>query len=239
MFLLARDHFYSALFPQLCMSCFERPALLSGGNSCDTCWEKTILFDDATGGCSKCGRPAAYGVANQIKCWQCDGHAYEKARSIGIYSHALQAAVVGLKTQPHISKRLGSVLFETFERNRFQDSSRLVPVPLSKQRMLERGFNQANVIAELLSRRSGIPVDPFSLSRTNHSSIHRVGMDEKARDLSVKDSFAVVRPKLIVGQKILLIDDVLTTGATVSYCAKALKKAGAVEVNVLTLARAI
>jgi ComF family protein len=132
-----------------------------------------------------------------------------------------------------------SLLFETFERNGFRESSLLVPVPLSKLRMLERGFNQADVIANVLGRRFGISVDSNSLSRIKHSSIHRVGMDEKARDLSVKDSFSVVRSKLIKDKKILLIDDVLTTGATVSYCAKALKKAGAVEVNVLTLARAV
>jgi ComF family protein len=105
--------------------------------------------------------------------------------------------------------------------------------------MLERGFNQAQVLAEMLGRHFGISVDSFSLARSKHSPIHRVGMDEKARELSVKDAFSVVRPKLIKGQKILLIDDVLTTGATVSYCAKALKKAGAAEVNVLTLARAV
>jgi predicted amidophosphoribosyltransferase len=64
-------------------------------------------------------------------------------------------------------------------------------------------------------------------------------MDEKARDLSVKNSFDVARPKLIDGQNVLLIDDVLTTGATASYCAKALKRCGASAVNVLTLARAV
>jgi predicted amidophosphoribosyltransferase len=64
-------------------------------------------------------------------------------------------------------------------------------------------------------------------------------MDEKARDLSVQNSFNVLRPKLIAGQRILVVDDVFTTGATVSYCAKALKKAGAIEVNVLTIARAV
>ncbi len=239
MFLRVRDHFYSVLFPQLCLSCRERPALLSSGNACSPCWEETRVFDRDVNGCAKCGRPASVETGQPVKCWQCDNHVYEKARSIGVYSHALQAAVVGLKTQPHIAKKVESLLFDTFERNGFQDSSLLVPVPLSKQRMLERGFNQAQTIAELLGRRFGLRVDSFSLLRRKHSPIHRVGMDEKARDLSVKNSFAVVRPKLIIGQKILLIDDVLTTGATVSYCAKALKKAGAGEVSVLTLARAV
>ncbi len=69
--------------------------------------------------------------------------------------------------------------------------------------------------------------------------MHRTGMDRKARDLSVKNAFEVARPNLISGHTILLVDDVYTTGATLSYCAKALKKHGAVEVNALTIARAI
>ena len=69
--------------------------------------------------------------------------------------------------------------------------------------------------------------------------MHRIGMDEKARELTVRKAFEVTRPKLIEGQNILLIDDVFTSGATASYCAKVLKKHGAAKVNVLTLARAV
>ena len=116
----------------------------------------------------------------------------------------------------------------------------IVPVPLSRQRQRERGFNQAADHRKITRVKSFVSRwMPSALSRTSHSPIHRVGMDRKARDLSVKNAFTVARPKLIAGQTILLIDDVYTTGATLSYCAKALKKSDAVRVDVLTLARAI
>ena len=115
----------------------------------------------------------------------------------------------------------------------------IVPIPLSTLRRLERGFNQAESIATAFSRSTGIPVDAHSLTRKQHTPIHRIGMDQKARELTVKNAFEVVRPKLIGGKNILLIDDVLTSGATASSCAKILKKNGAVKINIFTLARAV
>lgn len=238
MFSLVRDQFFSALFPQLCFCCREQPVSMRGGNSCNTCWEKTETFGPESVMCPKCGKPPE-GTAKTINCTKCKEHHYDRARAIGIYADSLKATVIVLKTQPYISSNLGSALLRAFEENDFDNATLIVPVPLSKQRAIERGFNQSEVMAEFLGRRSRVPVDTFSLVRTKHSPIHRAGMDEKARDISVQNSFNVLRPKLIAGQRILVVDDVFTTGATVSYCAKALKKAGAIEVNVLTIARAV
>lgn len=235
----ARDHLYSTLFPQQCLSCNEQLSTASNGNACDDCWAKTEIFTEAESLCVTCGKPSAASSATRFKCLQCDGHFYDRARSIGIYSYGLRASVIGLKTNPNLARRHTELLLEAFRRSDFLDSTLIVPVPLSKQRAMERGFNQAEVIANSLGRMVDIRIDASSLIRNRHSPIHRVGMDQKARDLSVRDSFEVVRPKLISGQKVLLADDVLTTGATVSYCAKALKKSGATQVNVLTLARAV
>jgi ComF family protein len=172
-------------------------------------------------------------------CRQCDGHFYDSATAIGPYARALEAEVVGLKTVPRISPRTREFLFAAFLNSCVQSTTLIVPVPLSRQRSRERGFNQAEIIAKELAEKFRINIDAGSLVRTNHSPMHRVGMDRKARDLSVKNAFTVARPNLIKGQTILLVDDVYTTGATLSYCSKALKKAGAVRVDVLTLARAI
>ncbi len=180
------------------------------------------------------------GKNNRIAhCRQCDGHPYDKVRSIGIYSHALASAVIALKTTPSLTKQVHELFHAAFLRSGFDEATLIIPVPLSRQRLLERGFNQAEVAAKYLSEKTRIPIDAPSLVRTKHSQIHRVGMDSKARFLSVQNAFKVVRPKLIAGQRILLVDDVYTTGATLSYCAKALKKSGALEVNALTLARAV
>ena len=240
MFDLIRDRLYSVLMPHCCSSCGEKLSQIHNGNACNECWSKTTVFDGSETICRRCGAPLTNpSKSGAVSCWQCDGHHYEKARAIGIYEHGLAAAVIGLKTTPKLAPRSTELLLEAFRRNDLDKTFLIIPIPLSKQRKLERGFNQAEVIAEALSRATRLRTDAGSLARVRHSPMHRIGMDQKARDLSVKNAFEVLRPKLIEGENVLLVDDVLTTGATASYCAKALKKAGASSVNVLTLARAI
>jgi len=93
------------------------------------------------------------------------------------------------------------------------------------------------LIARELSRAASLPLDEISLVRTHHTNRHRAGMDAKSRRETVVDAFRVTHPALIAGERILLVDDVFTTGATVSSCAQTLLAAGAAEVFVLTIAR--
>ncbi|NNE97478.1 MAG: ComF family protein [Pyrinomonadaceae bacterium] len=109
---------------------------------------------------------------------------------------------------------------------------------MSKKRLLARGFNQAELLAEIVSKHLQVQIDTRSLIRSKHAKVHRAGMDRRGRELSVKRSFEVKRVNKIKGKNILLIDDVLTSGATVSSCASVLKKSGAENVYVLTAARA-
>ncbi|MFN3476411.1 MAG: ComF family protein, partial [Candidatus Methylomirabilales bacterium] len=111
----------------------------------------------------------------------------------------------------------------------------LVPVPLSPEREKERGFNQSLVLAEALGRRFDVPVERKALVRVRPTRPQEG--NRKAREENVRGAFAVIRPERIAGKRILLIDDVYTTGATVNECAKVLMKAGAQEVAVYTLAR--
>lgn len=240
MFKAISDSLLSVIYPQQCRSCrgsVERSEL---GVACIECWEKTRIFNGSECLCAKCGAflgPSAKPI--EAMCRKCDDHKYDAAVAIGIYEQALSASVINLKSSPHISKRLKNLLAAAFENSHFQSTTLIVPVPLSTKRFLERGFNQASMIAQAVSDASGIKIDAHSLIRKIHTPVHRAGMDIRARELTVQNAFEVTRPKLISGQKILLVDDVLTSGATVSYCAKALKKSGAAEVNVLTLARAV
>jgi ComF family protein len=119
------------------------------------------------------------------------------------------------------------------------DAATLVaPVPLHPARERERGFNQASLLARAVAKGAGLRPDEWSLARVLHSERHRAGMDARARRESVADSFAVARPRLVEGHRVLLVDDVFTTGATASACARVLLAAGASEVYVLTAARA-
>lgn len=190
--------------------------------------------------CEKCG--AFFGdkaAPVAVFCHKCDDHFYDKAAAVGVYEKAMSATILNLKEQPILPKRLRRLIPAAIESNGFFNADLIIPIPLSKQRRLERGFNQAEFISNEIARTTNIPVDTASLARKLHTPIHRMGMDKRARELTVQSAFEVLRPKLITGKKILLVDDVFTSGATASYCAKALKKNGAAEVNVFTLARAV
>ena len=147
--------------------------------------------------------------------------------------HHLEA----LKRQPHITRRIAASMFGSYQRAPLNRATRIVPVPLHPEREKVRGFNQAAVLARELSRRARLPFCDKSLIRTAHTALHRGGMDAQARRESVENVFAVRRPEAISGERILLVDDVFTTGATVSACASVLLAAGAKEVLVLTVAR--
>lgn len=143
-----------------------------------------------------------------------------------------------LKRQPHVFARVARLLLATQQRAPLNSANLIIPVPLHAARERERGFNQAVLLARELSRLSQLPLDEYSLVRRIHTERHRAGMDAKARRDSVSEAFDIRHPKLIAGRRVLLVDDVFTTGSTVSACAAVLKDAAAEEVFVLTFARA-
>ena len=113
----------------------------------------------------------------------------------------------------------------------------MLPVPLHPRRLRERGFNQALVLARILSRTYHIPLDRENLIRTRWTQ-SQVGLSERERKDNVRGAFAVLHTARITGSTILLLDDIYTSGSTVDECSKVLINAGARKVDILTLARA-
>ena len=227
------------IYPQACQICGGGVEKSENGVICESCWQKTALFDGTETVCHKCGSFLSEKPSNfQTFCHECDVHFYDTARAAGLYKDALQASILHLKREPFVCKNLQKILVETFERSEFQNIDLLIPVPLSKKRFLERGFNQAVVLTDILSKKLSIKSDLQSLVRTIHTTVHRAGMDTKARQMTVENAFQVKRPNFVKDRTILLIDDVFTSGATANFCAKSLKKSGAKKVCVLTIARA-
>ncbi len=240
MFRLLLDPLLSLLYPQECEVCHAKVERRDDGVACSECWAATRLFTGDEVLCHKCGSfLKGSGSQTGVSCHQCDDHLYDYAAAAGIYEKAIAASIVHLKHTPFLARRVADALLNALRRSGFDRTSMIVPVPLSARRRIERGYNQAEILARIVSKRSGFSCDSLSLVRKLDTPAHRTGMDMKARELTVRNAFEVKRPKLIEGHRILLIDDVFTSGATASYCAKALKKSGAVEVNVLTLARAV
>jgi ComF family protein len=123
----------------------------------------------------------------------------------------------------------------------FTDADALVPVPLHRWRMLKRGFNQSSLLARAVSARTGLPslLDSLVRHRATRSQ-QGLGAIERARNIT-SGSFEVPpgRRSRIEGRRLILVDDVLTTGSTLSACASVLQRAGAASVDVLVLARVV
>jgi len=242
----AAQLFYDALltlaYPQLCTICAHSVEQRKFGVACEACWNATTIFTGAETICWKCGVPAQVEVSqtqpDQMRCRRCDAQSFTAARAIGLYEGALRESVLHLKRQPHLSPHLEDLLVTAATRDPMDTSSRIIPVPLHRQRMQARGFNQAAIIAKALSKSLGLPLDEVSLLRVSSSEKYRAGLDAKGRQETVAGAFEVPHPRLVENEDILLVDDVFTTGATVSACAEVLIAAGARNAWILTIARA-
>lgn len=243
-FNLLCDAALSLAYPRACAVCEEECVeSRADAPACAKCWRATRLFKGDETLCWKCGEPALASVPAEkrsgVRCRRCDAWAFEAARACGPYEGALRASVLNLKREPFVPARLARLLAAAYTRTPLSSATLAVPVPLHAERERERGFNQAALLARSLSKRTGLKLDEWSLTRVAHSARHRAGMDARARLETVENAFAVTRPRLVEGARVLLIDDVFTTGATASACASALLASGASQVFVLTLARAI
>jgi ComF family protein len=236
------DAALALVYPQPCAVCGAHVEARADGVACGVCWQETRVFNGAETICWKCGaeaRGVAVGEEERaaVRCRRCDEEAFTAARACGLYEGALRASVLALKREAYVPLRLARLMLEAQQRAPLSLATCIVPVPLHTERLRERGFNQAEVLASALAKVSRLPLIVESLVRTVHTERHRAGMDARARRESVHEAFEVVRPRLVEGERVLLVDDVFTTGATVSSCASALKAAGAQEVFVLTMAR--
>jgi ComF family protein len=242
----AIDGIYNSMlalvYPQACAVCAASVESRHDAPGCAACWESTKFFTDSDTLCWKCG---AFTEANasehqhmSIRCGRCEADNFTAARACGPYEGVLRASVLALKREPHVGRRLLETMARTQQRTPVADAELIIPVPLHAKRERDRGHNQAAVLASALSRASGLGLDEHVLIRHLHTERHRAGMDARARRESVAGAFEVRAPKQITGRRVLLVDDVFTTGATVSECASVLKGAGATEVFVLTIALA-
>lgn len=232
------DPLLSLIYPQECSCCNATAETRKDGTACAQCWDMTRIFSGSELLCYKCGAYFNNNAAPvEVFCRKCDEYLFDRAFALGIYEKALATSIISLKNSPQLPTRLSQLIHNRF--HDFEGVDLIVPIPLSKGRQLERGFNQAEIVARTIAESVGKPVDSRSLERHRHTHIHRMGMDQKARELSVRNAFSVTRPRLIRDKSVLLVDDVLTSGATASFCAQVLKENGATKVIVFTLARAV
>ena len=160
---------------------------------------------------------------------------YDAAYSYGGYDGALRTLLHLFKysRMRSLAAPLGRLMVRALPRDERIDV--IVPMPIHWHRLLTRGFNQSHLLAREVAARSGLPVE--RLLRRSRNTPVQAGLTGRERRLNVKNSFAVPHPARVEGRCVLLIDDVLTTGATLNAASGALKQAGASRIAVLTLAR--
>lgn len=161
---------------------------------------------------------------------------FAKVHAVGPYTGTLQEAIQRFKYhgQLPLEVPLGALLVATLRAAGGPRPDLLVPVPLHLNRLRQRGYNQALQLARQAERHLGIPVAPALLRRVRDTASQQ-GLDAATRKNNLKGAFAVTKP--LLGRRLLLVDDVLTTGATARECAAALRAAGAVAVEVAVLGR--
>ena len=156
------------------------------------------------------------------------------------YDDASKGAVLALKRSDRLEfAHLFALWLRRAGRPLLEQADLIVPVPLHRWRLWARRYNQSALLAQRLSHLSGTPFDPFALTRSRSTASQGAVPSAKARARNMRGAFCVLPAKKtkISKRSVLLVDDVLTTGATIQACARALKRAGAEKVLVLTIAR--
>ena len=221
------DHILNLLFPITCVHCHAQVLERSWGGACPECWSSLIPLEPPF--CIKCGEPAP---AIEGLCGLCikGEHIFDFARSALLFTQTLREIIHHLKYSDRVSlaKPLGEILKQCLHREAFAGEF-IIPVPLHRSRQRERGFNQAELIANQL----GLPVAPGILKRRKNTP-SQTGLSRNERKRNLASAFEVTRE---VKGRVIVVDDVYTTGSTMNEIARTLKRAGAERVEVLTVAR--
>ena len=209
---------------------------------CSRCFA-SMPFHDAGGACRVCGALVMAETHHDFICEDCQQHppAFEFARSAVLYREPADRLLQDFKFRK--ATWLCEDLVDLLEgavraKLPFPEIDVVLAVPLHPRRLRERGYNQSALLAESLARRLGRRFDRRSLVRTRDTE-HQARLSGEARRNNLKGSFAVPDAQFVRGRTILLVDDVMTTGATLSHCARALLDAGAARVWCATVGRAV
>lgn len=219
--------------PPRCPGCGE--PVEADHRFCASCWAG-LRFLDASG-CAACGMPVADG-GRGVRCGPClaDPPAHAGIHAAVAYGPIARELPIRLKHGGRIG--VADTMAGPMARRMPADAELLVPVPLHRWRLWRRGFNQAGLIASALSRRRGVPVAHDALVRTKATPLLR-GLSPRQRRAAVTAAFQVRDRAAVAGRRVVLVDDVYTTGATATACVRALLRAGATSVAILCWARVI
>ena len=224
------------IVPPCCLVC--RAPLGAHHLLCAPCWREVHFIRPPL--CDVLGIPLPFDTGERMISAAATAHppAYDRARAVAHYSGAMRTLIHQFKyADRHDARALFGRWLAEVGRDLIAGVDVVVPVPLNRWRLLSRRFNQAAILAQEMSRQTGLAVQLHLLQRSRSTGT-QVGLTRDQRRRNLAGAFSVPRRRRasLEGRNVLLIDDVITTGATVEACARALKRAGAARVDVLALA---
>ncbi len=221
-----------ALYPPRCAAC----AQVGHKGWCEDCLSRVFTITPPV--CAKCGTP----VEPERFCPSCPVHPLlpEAVRAAAHYAGAVKDAIHRLKyaAKPAVAPALAQLLIQAWQSTLTEPlhaAEAVIPIPIHRERERERGFNQSALLARQFCHAVGLPLWDHALVRATYRQ-PQVGLDAAQRMQNVKDAFRVVRSEEVAGRRVLLMDDVWTTGSTLNEATKALLQAGADRVFALTVA---
>jgi len=233
--------FLDIIFPPRCHVCRCFLAEPTDTHLCNDCREKIITVSSPL--CTICGVPFATENGIDHICGHCltTRRPFTGARAAARFEGPLQELIHRFKygKKIHLARPLGLLTATVLgDFHPAVSADCIVTVPLHRRRLRERGFNQSQLIGRILAKSWEIPLSVHNLRRIRWTK-PQTGLSAAERERNIRDAFEVAMPGRFKGKRLLLVDDVYTTGSTVTECAKTLRQSGAKEVHVVTVARTV
>ncbi|WP_341816992.1 ComF family protein [Wolbachia endosymbiont (group A) of Agelastica alni] len=222
------------IFPNVCVSC--ECIIDENLNLCSECNKKINFLTKHY--CNVCGVVIS---DNIYTCGKCiiNPPTFKVLRSVFAYDQHSKNMIINFKFFDNLNyvKIYAKWIYQA-NQDTFQNAEVIIPIPLHKMRLFKRKYNQAALLAKELSKLSNLSYTPFAIKRLRHTT-PQAGLSLKQREKNLKKAFSISNKKIIENKIVILVDDVVTTGATVRSCSQEILNSGAKEVRVLSLARTV